>query len=119
MAIVSRNKKFGLIEKNGKVALPLRYDFVTLLPDATYLIGVSHLQGLADRNGSVLVETKYDSIGSTKNNILIVCRDGKRGSITDHGVNMIPMIYDQLLFIDAQMIFLAEKKSEWKRIEVK
>ena len=118
LAIVSRNKKFGLIEKSGNVILPLRYDHVSRLPSGKFLIVFSSLQGLADNKGNVLVEPRFNSLEEAGNNLLITCSDEKCGAITDHGLSSVPMIYDRLSYITSEKLFLAEKKSDWKLIEL-
>ncbi len=119
VAIVSRNKKFGLIDKLGRVILPLRYDQVSKLSDGKFLLISSALQGLADEKGSVLVDSRFNSIKETGDDFLIVCSNGKWGVISDHGLNVVPMIYDQLSYSTSENFFLAEKKSDWKKIELK
>ncbi|MBI3483364.1 MAG: WG repeat-containing protein [Bacteroidetes bacterium] len=112
-AIVSRNKKFGIIGKEGNVILPIRYDNIERQSDS-FLLTLAGLKGRADHDGNVTIEPRFDSLVPVNSNLFIVCRDSKYGVISDHGMNMIPMIYDQLIFDPSKNIFLAEKKSEWK-----
>jgi len=119
LAIVSRNKKFGLIEKSGNVILPLRYDYVTRLPDGKFLLVSSSLQGLADEMGNVLVEPRFTSLKQVGDNLLLICRDGKWGAITDHGLSIAPIVYDQLGYLNSEKLFLAEKKSDWIGPEIR
>jgi len=119
LAIVSRNIKFGLIGKSGSMILPLRYDYITRLPQGKFLLVSSSLQGLADEKGNVLVEPRFNSLIEVDNGFLITSNGEKYGVITDHGLSVIPMIYDQLNYVNSGNFFLAEKKSEWKLMELK
>jgi len=119
LAIVSRNKKYGLIARNGNTALQLRYDRVLRLPDHKFMLASSSLQGLADESGNVMVEPRFNQLSDAGNNMLVACRDGKCGVITNQGLSVIPMIYDRLNTFYTQHVFLAEKKSVWKSIEIK
>ena len=119
LAIVSRNRKFGVIGKTGTSILPLRYDDVRRLPDNKFLLTTSLLQGLADKQCNVLVEPRFSSLTEASNGLLIACREGKCGAITTSGLSVIPMIYDKLDFFSSRNIFLAEKKSDWKGVEIK
>lgn len=114
-AIVSRNKKFGVIDLMGNTILPLRYDMVSRQTDS-YLLSNSNLKGIADLKGNVTIEPRFDSIVSATTNLLIVCRDGKCGVITNLGLNVVPMIYDNVIFDSARNFFIAEKKSQLKEI---
>lgn len=119
LAVVSRNGKFGLIRKTGEIVLPLRYDKIKRLLDHKFLIIAASFLGLADELGNVLIEPRFDSLSEASNDLLIVCRDRKCGAITDHGLSIVPMIYDRLSYISSQKSFLAERKSEWKKVDIK
>jgi hypothetical protein len=119
LAIVSRNKKYGLIWRDGRTALQLRYDRIRRLPDQKFLLVSSSLLGLADETGNMVVEPRFNQLREAGNNLLVACRDGKCGVITDQGLSVIPMIYDCINPFHPQRIFLAEKKSAWKSIEIK
>jgi len=114
-AIVSRNKKFGVIDKTGNSILPLRYDSVSRQVDS-YLIANSRLKGIADFKGNVTIEPRFDSIETAANNLLIVCRDGKCGVVTNQGLNIVPMIYETVIYDKARNVFITEKKSLAKEI---
>jgi len=116
-AIVSRNKKFGVIDKTGNTVLPLRYDLVSRQGES-FLLTNSNLRGMADSRGNVTIEPRFDSIVSAANHLLIVCRDEKCGVITDHGLNIIPLSYDKVIFDSARNLFIAEKKSQWKEMKL-
>jgi hypothetical protein len=118
-AIVSRYKKFGVIGPLGTPILPLRYDAVKRQPDGKFLLTTSALQGLADEQCNVLVEPRFSVLTEASNGLLVACREGKCGAITSSGLSVIPMIYDRLNYVSSRNIFLAEKKSAWKQIEIK
>ncbi len=116
-AVVSRSKKFGVVNKEGKAILPLRYDHVARQPNS-FLLTLSNLKGIADLNGNVMIEPRFDYLTEIGNDLLIAGRDGKFGLITWQGMNVVPMIYDKLTLNSSKNIFLAEKKSEWKEIQL-
>ncbi|MGC4021025.1 MAG: hypothetical protein QM734_03340 [Cyclobacteriaceae bacterium] len=64
------------------------------------------------------IEPRFDILTEIAEDKLLACRDGKCGLISNQGLNIIPMIYEQLFFDAQKKIFLAEKKSEWKEISV-
>lgn len=115
LAIVSRGKKMGVINKNGNTVLQFRYDFVQRQQNS-FLLTSSNLKGLADFSGNVTIEPRFDELIFTTIDLVIACRDGKCGAITSHGLSVIPIIYDQLIFNSSKNAFLAERKSEWKEV---
>ncbi len=118
LAVVSRNHKYGLIDKTGKIALPLRYDFIQRLSDHRFLLSLSGLQGIADSKGNVMIEPRFNSFNLLSSGLIIACQGTKCGVITDQGLSVIPIIYDRLLFSNSKNLFLAERKSEWKEMEL-
>lgn len=119
LAIVSRNNKFGLIGKAGNIILPLRYDHISRIPSGKFLLITASLLGLADELGNVTVEPRFNSLQEAGNHFLLACRDKKWGAITEQGLSIVPLVYDQLRYIGATRLFLAQKKSAWKQAEMK
>lgn len=67
-AIVSDGKKWGIVDVNGTVVCPIKYDAVESnysehYPDMA-LVKVGDKYGLVDKNGKEVVKPIYDSIGS-------------------------------------------------------
>jgi len=110
LAVVSRNGKFGAINNEGKTILTLRYDYVSR-QSHLFLLTASNLKGVADANGNVMIEPRFDSLVETGNDLLIATRDGKVGVITNQGLNVIPMIYDRIEF-NLQKIFFLLKRNQ-------
>lgn len=119
LAVVSRNKKFGVINKSGNAILALRYDYIRRLTNGKFLLVSSSQQGLADEKGNVLVEPRFSSLREVGNGFLVANNGEKWGAMTDQGLSVIPMIYDQLKYVASEKLFLAEKKSTWKLMEIK
>jgi hypothetical protein len=108
-----------LIGKSGNIILQLRYDYIGRLPNGKFLLVASSLHGLADEKGNVLVEPRFNSLKEVGDGFVITSNGKKYGTITDRGLSVIPMIYDQLNYIVSERLFLAEKKSDWKLVELK
>jgi hypothetical protein len=76
------------------------------------------LNGIADSKGSVTIEPRFNSLVEIGNDLLIAGRDGKFGVITTQGLNVIPMIYDKLVYNSSKDIFLGEIKSAIKEMQL-
>lgn len=118
VAIVSRNGRKGMINPQGKIILPLRYDRVVKISPERFEIEVDTKKGLADIRGNVLIEPRYDHLQNAANGNKIVCNSKKWGTVSERGVNLLPMMYDQLVYDTTTQWMLAEIKSEWKEIEL-
>jgi len=119
LAIVCRNKKYGLIDQKGQAILAMRYDRIQRLHDNRFVLLTGGRQGLADERGNVTVEPRFDSLIMAEDHMLIACQDGKWGVISDLGLNIIPMIYDRLMFDPVNKYFLAKRETVWQEIEMK
>jgi len=111
--IVKRNGKFGLLDGEGKIALPIRYDQIERANDK-FLLAIGQLKGLADEKGNVLIDPRFDLLEIVDQDQVMVNHGGKWGVLSYTGMNIIPMLYDQLIFISDRKSFLALKKSEWQ-----
>lgn len=118
MAIVKQDNLSGLIDATGKIRLPVRYDEIFMNEQNRYMLRQGTALGLADESGRVIVHPKYDEIVDPGNGYIIISRDQKFGVVTMKGVSTIPMIYDGLTFDPYHNQFIAQKKSDWKTLEV-
>ncbi|MEP2670329.1 MAG: WG repeat-containing protein [Cyclobacteriaceae bacterium] len=112
VAIVKRGK-FGFVDKTGKLVLETRYDSIMPLPTDNFLIQHNQLLGLADENGTVLIDPRFETLDDLGNGYVIVSREKKFGLLTKSGFSTIPMIYDQLYYLEHQDQFLAKRESPW------
>jgi hypothetical protein len=76
------------------------------------------LMGLANVDGSILIEPRFDFLQDLDNGYAIVGRDKKFGLIQINGLSAIPIIYDSLSFDSDNKQYLALKKAEWKEIKL-
>lgn len=114
-AIVKRNGKFGLLDKEGKVILPLRYDEVKRDTNK-FILTADKLRGLADEKGNVLIEPRFDLLEVIDNDQVLVNHRGKWGVLSFAGMNVIPVLYDQLIFVKEKGSYLGLEKSEWQKL---
>ena len=63
--IVSFNGKYGVISKNGKAKIDLKYDEIRLIRYSPILYEVkqNNLYGVVDDNGNIIVNIAYKKIG--------------------------------------------------------
>ena len=119
LAIAKRNEKSGVINKKGSPILTFQYDSIHFLPNKKFLLFAGGLRGMADENGAILIDPRFDYLAELENGLVLVGMDRKFGVLTTKGLNVIPIIYENLTFDKKHNQFLALKKSEWKEIEVK
>ncbi len=115
VAIVKRNGKFGLLDKEGKVILAARYDEVKR-DDNKFILATDKLRGLADEKGNVLIEPRFDLLEVIDTDQVLVNHRGKWGVLSSTGMNLVPMLYDQLIFVKEKKSYLGLKKSEWQKL---
>ncbi len=67
-AIVGNGKKYGIVDVNGNIICPIKYDAVVSNYSEHYpnlaLVKVGEKFGLVDKNGNEVVKAVYDEIGS-------------------------------------------------------
>lgn len=119
LSIVFRNGKCGVIDKKGTTHLKLQYDSIQYLPDKKFRLFANGLSGLADEKGVVMIDPRFEKLILLTNGLAIAGIDGKHGVITNMGMSVIPIIYDSLTYDSIREQFIAQKKAEWKTIELK
>lgn len=98
VAVVTPNKKAGLIDRTGKEIIAAKYDYISDFVDGVasmrfggYPEGKS---GLIDKTGKEIVPPKYDYIGEFKEGLARVSLNKKIGFIDKNGSEVIPVKYD-------------------------
>lgn len=114
IALAKRNGKWGLINNLGTVLLEFRYDSIRTQGNHL-IIDVGHKLGLADKTGAVLIEPRFDQLTLLPNHQVLIGNDNQWGVLTQDGLSIIPMIYDDLVYSEAHRHYLAHKKSKWKK----
>ncbi len=112
IAIVKK-EKFGFIDREGNTILEPRYDSIYRLSSKNFIIVHDHLFGLADANGRILIEPRFETLTDLGNGYVIVSRERKFGLLTENGLSTIPMIYDNLFFLDKEKKYLVKKDAPW------
>ncbi len=107
---------YGLIDKKGTVALPVRYQSISALPTKRFIVESNGLKGLADYDGRLIVTPKYNSITDLNNGYIIVERNGQYGLLTLQGLSTIPMMYDYILYDPFNARYMALKKAAWEKL---
>ncbi len=96
--LVERNGKKGLLDKTGKVILPLEYDYVDnfLSSGLKNLISVKKGEkyGVVDFQGKVLIPVEFEHVGEENQFLRVVTPDRKFGLYDRNGKLVVPAEYD-------------------------
>ena len=109
-AIVSVNFQYGLIDRQGRELLPCRYQSIERWDDC-YVICENYLYGLADLDGSILVEPAYHELyyqdGTAA--VAIAGENGGAGVIARDGTPLVPLIFHQAAPFDLEWAWVQKK----------
>ncbi len=102
-----KDSKWGALDKNGKVVLPISYENVQLT-DEHGALSVEFKKdgkwGVANSKGKIIIKPKYDDIYTTSDDgikYFRVEKDGKHGVCNEKGVEIIPAIYNEMVFLSS------------------
>ncbi len=97
LAIVSKNDKYGYINKQGKVIIPLQYDFrLGTFHDGLAYVKKDGKYGFIDKNGKIIIPLKYDDARRFNEGLAGVKNNGKYGFINKQDKVVIPFQYDSV-----------------------
>jgi hypothetical protein len=92
--IVRQNRKFGLVDTDGNVVIPCRYDMLTNFTDGRAIVSNNGLCGTIDKDGNEVVACSYTRIAAYTEGRAIVSRGSDHGAIDLDGNLIIPCQYD-------------------------
>lgn len=94
-ALVRDGGLWGLLSRNGEMALPMVFEAISENRDGMFLAGSIHHMALYDYGMRPLTSPVYSgTLGTTEGRISVV-RDGKYGFLDRTGKEVVPCIYDE------------------------
>ena len=81
LAVVQKRGRrlMGLIDYNGKVILPPRYDQISQYDNGIATIRLLGKFGFIDSTGRVIIETQFEKVGKPRNGLIAVSKSGSGG----------------------------------------
>jgi len=94
LASVLQNGKWGFIDKNGKVVIPLIYEEALYFEEGLGSVKQNGKYGFVDRNGTIVIPTVYDKFEPFSEGLVAVSKDGKYGYLDKNGKAVVPLIFE-------------------------
>lgn len=94
LAAVSKNGKYGYINKNGEVVIPYSYDRGYDFLDGMAKVEKNGKIGYIDKRGKICIPIEYEDGGDFYEDRVWVKKDGKIGFLNKQGQCAIPFEYD-------------------------
>ncbi|MEM9857833.1 MAG: WG repeat-containing protein [Bacteroidota bacterium] len=118
VSIALKKNKYYLLSKSGKPINQKGFDRITRLSDNLFLSEYIGYQGVINSAGKMMVNNRYDSLEHLDNGYIIIKKNDKYGLITQHGVDIIPPIYEKLIYDPYRDEYLGMKKSQPQKVEL-
>ena len=94
--LVSKNGKYGLVNFDNTVKIPLKYDFLYYLYDGRLGAVQNRKYGVVDYTGRPIIPLQYDYLYKVNSKYLGVMQGGKCGLINYSGQNIVSPKYDHV-----------------------
>ena len=124
---VIKDKKWGYVNKSGKLLTPIKYDKITLVEqDSIFIFQSENKYGIFDRNGKELTNVKYEKIQpffsystlDRRHGFFIFLKDNKWGVIDKSGNEIISNKYDRIRYCYwSDSSFNVELNNKWGVID--
>lgn len=101
VATVDKNGIQGAIDKNGKLIVPIKYDFVAECENGYIKVGnkpqdEDRKVGLYDDHGELVIPVKYYDLGKIYRGVMPAEKNGMCGLLDTDGDIVLPFIYDDM-----------------------
>jgi hypothetical protein len=110
---IKKDKKWGLINREGQLVLPARYDAIGDFDSCGLaLVQLLGKSGLIDSTGSVLVAPQYEVLTVLGPSRFAVMEDGHWKLRDNQGRDLLPLSYDEIVGL-GENHFLFRKDDKW------
>lgn len=96
LALVKKDGKWGYIDKNRHVKIPLIYDSANNFTDKIAKVKKDNLWGYINTKGEEIIPVDYYFCGEISNGIIAVGKGGKYGFIDRNGNKVCELLYDRV-----------------------
>lgn len=110
-AIVNDSVKFGCIDVNGKIVVPIKFDRIEPFKNGTALVKQNNLWGVIDQFGKIILPCNYESVQVVSENEFIVGMNEKLGVINRNGMATIQMNYQSIVAIPGARYIVSKGES--------
>jgi len=103
LAPVSRDGKYGVINKIGKELVPMQYEDAFIASESRIWVKKDGFYGLIDTANKVILEPIYQTGSLFVDGLAFTQKDEKYGFVNESGKVIIPFVYDKAeVFIDGE-----------------
>lgn len=118
ISLVSRNHKYGFIDKMGREITAFKYDEVENFSEDMACVRINGKWGFINRNGYQVIDCKYDNAHSFSNGLASVYKDGKTMLIDRAGREITPLEYDNVFIHKiCDGLIVVSKNRKWGFID--
>lgn len=119
LIVQNREGRYGLLNKRGKLVVPLEYNYIVQLIDSEKMIEregdivkvkKGNKYGLINNSGESVLPLEYEDIRSFSNKLLVVKNNGKYGLVDEKGKVIVEPKYDELGSISSNMADAVENE---------
>ncbi len=114
--IVQKKSKFGLIDKNNNVLVPIKYSHTSRLLGKYLRIGNGSKYALYNEKGVELLPMEYSTIDILFGGMFLTCKDYKYGIIDYNGKVILNNVFDDIYMPEPNIMRL-KYLGQWYEIE--
>ncbi|MCG8476016.1 MAG: WG repeat-containing protein [Cytophagales bacterium] len=116
-AIVARNGHRGMIDLQGRILVDVDFEKVVKTKEGGGICMSQGLYGYYNAHGMPVIARRYESIEEI-GDFLLVKRGGRFGVIDKRGVNIVPVLYDRIVFDARNKHFLCKQSAAARSLEL-
>lgn len=117
MAKVSIPNKWGFIDANKKLAIPIEFDDVQDFSEGLAPVMKGYHWGYINQEGKITIPLIYTSASEFTNGLAMVGQKSKTGFIDKSGKVVIPLIFNSIWDFSGRNFTAAQKENKWGVID--
>ena len=107
--LVLKNDKYGIIDKDRNIIIPLIYDEYLMVSESGYITACERNKwGIIDMNNKIIIPFEYEVIREDYPKCIIAKKNGKYGFIDINNTPLTEFKYDDLLTFDGFENYVAK-----------
>ena len=93
LLVFSKNGKYGFVDHEGKVIIPIKYDYCSEFSDGLAKVELGGKKGFINYSGQEIIPIKFDDVSDFIDGLTKVSFHGKYGIMNLNGKVILPIKY--------------------------
>ncbi|MFA7636926.1 MAG: WG repeat-containing protein [Monoglobales bacterium] len=116
-AVVVKDGKYGIIDKDGQYVVMPKYDLMSDISDGGVVFAQDGLFGYMDTNGNIIIAPRYENLSPFRKGLAVFLKDHKYGVIDRAATVVVNPEFEEITILDNGLIKISLSSDHFRYVD--